>query len=227
MKRARVSSSVAVATLAVAIGVAAWGTGVPAAHAAQQEQPAEPSNERIQLEVIVTETSGDSGTAGGAPEGRTWRVRALTTVGNQVRIRGSASDVGATPVLLGDGRVAVSLSVRVFRTSSNRASEVALRCERQRRSRGRRADGRGGSRQSRERQRGRRGGHRDRARPPGQPARGRVTGTAPGRWGGPPAACAGACGAGAESRPLIGSGGRWAMISTRRRSILRGPSGAA
>ena len=95
MKRARASSFVTGATLVVAIGAAAWAA-VPAAHAAYQEQQAEPSNERIQLDVVVTETGGDSGTAGGTGEPRPWRVRAVASIGSTVVIRGEASS-RATP----------------------------------------------------------------------------------------------------------------------------------
>ncbi len=126
MKRAPASSAVATAILAVAIG-AAWGTGVPVARAAQLEQPAEPSTERIELEVVVTETDRYSGAAVGTGEGpRTWRVRALTAAGNSVRISGAAVHVSATPSLPGSGRVAVSLEVLAFRRGSTDGSNTAM-----------------------------------------------------------------------------------------------------
>jgi TonB family protein len=126
MKRARASSFVTGATLVVAIGAAAWAA-VPAAHAAYQEQQAEPSNERIQLDVVVTETGGDSGTAGGATgEPRPWRVRAVASIGSTVVIRGEASSVRATPVLAGDGRVAVHLNVTALRPSWSGADRTAI-----------------------------------------------------------------------------------------------------
>lgn len=116
MKRAPASSAVAIGALAIAIGAAAWGTRLPAAHAAQPEQPAVPSAERIELEVVVTEADRGSGTAAGASEGlRTWRVRAMTVAGNRVRINGEAVNVRATPTLRGDGRVAVNLEVLALR----------------------------------------------------------------------------------------------------------------
>ena len=116
MKRAPASSAVAIGALAIAIGAAAWGTRLPAAHAAQPEQPEQPSSERIELEVVVTETDRGSGTAAGTSEGpRTWRVRAMTVAGNRVSIAGEAVNVRATPMLRGDGRVAVNLHVLALR----------------------------------------------------------------------------------------------------------------
>ena len=64
----------------------------------------------------MTETDRGSGTAAGPSEGpRTWRVRAMTVAGNRVRINGEAVSVQATPMLRGDGRVAVHLEVVALR----------------------------------------------------------------------------------------------------------------
>lgn len=126
MKRASASSSVVIAMLAVAI-VAAWANGIPAARAAQQEQPAEPSTERIELEVVVTETDRYSGAAVGASEGpRTWRVRALTTAGIRVLVAGEAVRVSATPQPQEDAGVAVNLEVLALRRSSTGGSDTAI-----------------------------------------------------------------------------------------------------
>ncbi|MCY4029434.1 MAG: energy transducer TonB [Acidobacteria bacterium] len=122
MKRVPASSAV-VAILAVVVG-AGWGFGTPVAHAAQRAQPAEPSTERIELEVVVTQTVGYVATAEEAPEGRTWRVRAMTTAGSGVRVFGQASEVEATPRLLDDGRVAIRLRVVAFRATG--AADVAI-----------------------------------------------------------------------------------------------------
>ncbi|MCY3845008.1 MAG: energy transducer TonB [Acidobacteria bacterium] len=123
MKRVPASAAVAIAILAVAIG-AGGGTGTPAAHAAQRELPAEPSTERIEIEVVVTQTVGYVATAEEAPEGRTWRVRAMTTAGSGVSVFGQASEVEATPRLLDDGRVALRLRVVAFRATG--AADVAI-----------------------------------------------------------------------------------------------------
>ena len=126
MKRARASSASAIAILLAGIG-AAWGTGVLAAPAGRQEQPAEPAIERVQLEVVVTETNRDSGTTVGTREGRRrWRVRAMTVAGNRVRVSGEAVHVTATPSLRGDGRFSVSLEVLAQRRNWTDGPDTAI-----------------------------------------------------------------------------------------------------
>ena len=126
MKRAVASSASAIAILLVGIG-AAWGTGILAASGGRQEQPAEPATERVQLEVVVTETNRDSGTAVGTSEGRrTWHVRAMTAAGNRVSVSGEAVHVEATPSLRGDGLFAVSLSVIAQRRNWSDGPDTAI-----------------------------------------------------------------------------------------------------
>ncbi|MCY3843776.1 MAG: hypothetical protein OXH69_09580 [Acidobacteria bacterium] len=126
MKRAPASSVSAIAILLVGIG-AACGTGALAAPAGGQEQPAEPSTERIELEVVVTEANRDSGTAVGTSEGRRrWRVRAMTVAGNRVRVSGEAVYVEATASLRGDGRLAVSLDVLAQRRNWTDGPDTAI-----------------------------------------------------------------------------------------------------
>ena len=126
MKRAVASSASAIAILLVGIG-AAWGTGILAASGGRQEQPAEPATERVQLEVVVTETNRDSGTAVGTSEGRrTWHVRAMTAAGNRVSVSGEAVHVEATPSLRGDGLFAVSLSVLAQRRNWSDGPDTAI-----------------------------------------------------------------------------------------------------
>ena len=124
MKRAHASSSVAVATLAIALVAAGWGTGILAAHPEHEQAAA--SGERVRLDVVVTETGGSAETAGEAAGSRAWRVRAMTTIGNLVRIASEAMHVGATALLAGDGRVAVSLEVRAFRTRWSGPGRMAI-----------------------------------------------------------------------------------------------------
>ena len=126
MKRAVASSASAIAILLVGIG-AACGTGILAASGGRQEQPAEPATERVQLEVVVTETNRDSGTAVGTSEGRrTWHVRAMTAAGNRVSVSGEAVHVEATPSLRGDGLFAVSLSVLAQRRNWTDGPDTAI-----------------------------------------------------------------------------------------------------
>lgn len=116
MKRAPASSASAVAILLVL-----------ATPAGGQEQPAAPSTERVELEVVVTEASRDSGTAAGTSEGRrTWRVRAMTVAGNRVRVSGEAVHLDATPSLRGDGRLAVRLEVLAQRRNWTDGPDTAI-----------------------------------------------------------------------------------------------------
>ena len=126
MKRAPASSASAIAILLVGIG-APWGSGALAAPAGGHEQPAEPSAERVQLAVVVTEANRDSGAAVGTSEGRrTWRVRAMTVAGNRVSVSGEAVHVDATPSLRGDGRFAVRLEVLAQRRNWTDGPDTAI-----------------------------------------------------------------------------------------------------
>ena len=107
----RVLPPVAIAILIV--GLAAWGTCVPAAYAAPQDPPTSPERIGLQLDVVVTRSAtepGDSGT----PESRTWRLAALTTSGQPIDIQSADTELQATLSRLEDGRFAVAFNLTVY-----------------------------------------------------------------------------------------------------------------
>ena len=97
----------------IVIGTAAWGPCVPAAHAApQQDQTVEAERIGIHLNVVVTQSVGESGT-GQNPGSRRWRFAAMTTNGRRVEVLGAATVLVATPFRLENGRIAVDFELRV------------------------------------------------------------------------------------------------------------------
>ena len=107
----RVLPPVAVAILIV--GLAAWGTCVPAAYAAPQDPPTSPERIGLHLDVVVTRSAtepGDSET----PENRTWRLAALTTSGQLIDIQSADTQLEATLSRLEDGRFAVAFNLTVY-----------------------------------------------------------------------------------------------------------------
>ncbi len=107
----RVLPPVAIAILIV--GLAPWGTCVPAAYAAPQDPPTSPERIGLQLDVVVTRSAtepGDSET----PESRTWRLAALTTSGQPIDIQNAYIQLEATLSRLEDGRFAVAFNLAVY-----------------------------------------------------------------------------------------------------------------
>ena len=106
----RVLPPVAIAILIV--GLAAWGTCVPAAYAAPQDPPTSPERIGLQLDVVVTRSATEPGNSE-TPESRTWRFAALTTSGQRVDVQSADAELEATLSRLEDGRFAVAFNLTV------------------------------------------------------------------------------------------------------------------
>ena len=110
MKRIELVGIVAI----IIVSGVAWGPCVPAAHAApQQDQPAEPERIGIHLDVVVTQSAAESGTAEN-PGSRMWSFAPMTTSGQRVEVGSAHTELRATPIRLQDGRIAVEFDLTVY-----------------------------------------------------------------------------------------------------------------
>ena len=112
-RKVRVLARRATAAALIAVSMAAWSAGVRPALAARQDQPVEPERTGIQLDVIVTQSAGESENAE-TPESRTWRFASMTTSGQHVQVENADARFGATPFRLEDGRISVEYNLRVY-----------------------------------------------------------------------------------------------------------------